>query len=95
MYPFSVLTDENVSLKFPKTRYIIIDIFNNKHTINFGNNTQLCMYKNLEINNMFIHFSHLLLALNVPLRIGKCTPGGTCTPGWEPLIYNNTDVTTN
>jgi len=25
--------------------------------------------------------------LNVPLQIGKCTPGGTCTPGWEPLVY--------
>jgi len=26
-----------------------------------------------------------LLTLNVPLWIGKRTPGGTCTPGWEPL----------
>jgi len=34
-----------------------------------------------------VSFSHLLLALNVPLQIGKCTPGGTCTPGWEPLPY--------
>jgi len=22
------------------------------------------------------------------LQIGKCTPGGTCTPGWEPLLYS-------
>jgi len=28
-----------------------------------------------------------LLTLNVPLRIGKCTLWGTCTPGWEPLLY--------
>jgi len=26
-----------------------------------------------------------LLTLNVPLRIGKYTPGGTYTPGWEPV----------
>jgi len=19
--------------------------------------------------------------------MGKCTPGGICTPGWEPLLY--------
>jgi len=30
-----------------------------------------------------------LLILNVPLQIGKCTLRGTCTPVWEPLIYNN------
>jgi len=24
--------------------------------------------------------------LNVHLQIGKYTPGGTCTPGWKPLI---------
>jgi len=23
-----------------------------------------------------------LPTLNVPLQLGKCTPGGTCTPGW-------------
>jgi len=27
-----------------------------------------------------------LLTSNVPLQIGKCTPGGTCTPGREPLF---------
>jgi len=32
-------------------------------------------------------FFLLLLTLNVPLQIGKCTPGGTCTPGWEPLFW--------
>jgi len=28
-----------------------------------------------------------LTTLNVPLQIGKCTPGGTRTPGWQPLVY--------
>jgi len=36
---------------------------------------------------MQIYISLLLLTLNVPLQIGKCTPRGTCTPGWEPLRY--------
>ena len=36
---------------------------------------------------MQIYFDHLLITLNVPIRISKCTPGGTCTPGWEPLVY--------
>jgi len=33
-------------------------------------------------------FYLLLLALNAPFQIGKCTPGprGTCTSGWEPLF---------
>jgi len=35
---------------------------------------------------MQIYFAHLLITLNVPLRIDKCTTGGTCTPGWEPLF---------
>jgi len=30
------------------------------------------------------YISLLLLTFNVPLRIGKCTPGGTCTSG-NPL----------
>jgi len=30
---------------------------------------------------MQIHFARLLISLNVPLRIGKYTPGDTCTPG--------------
>jgi len=30
---------------------------------------------------MHIYIAPLLLTLNVPLRIGKCTPG------WEPLVY--------
>jgi len=25
----------------------------------------------------------------VPLDIGKCTPRGACTPGWEPLLLRN------
>jgi len=31
-------------------------------------------------------FSLLLLTLKVPLQISKCTPMGTCTPVWEPLV---------
>jgi len=27
----------------------------------------------------------LLLTLNVPQRVGKCTRRGTCAPDWEPL----------
>jgi len=38
------------------------------------------MYKYLEIKDMQIYISLLLLTLNVPLQIGKCTPG------WEPLF---------
>jgi len=44
------------------------------------------MRKYFEIKYMQIYFAHLLISLNVPLRIGKRTPGGTCTPGWEPLF---------
>jgi len=44
------------------------------------------MRKYLEINHMQIYFAHLLITFNVPLRIGKCTPGGTRAPGWEPLV---------
>ena len=40
----------------------------------FDNNTQRYMYKYLETNNVQIYFSHLLLTLDVPLQIGKCTP---------------------
>jgi len=29
-----------------------------------------------------------LLTLNAPIQIGKCTPRGTCIPGWEPLLYD-------
>ena len=44
------------------------------------------MYQYLEIKDMQIYISLLLLTLNVPLEIDKCTPKGTCTPGWEPLF---------
>jgi len=47
----------------------------------FENNIKWHMHKDLKINNMQINFYLLLLTLNVPLRIGKCTPG------WEPLFY--------
>jgi len=33
------------------------------------------MCKSLEINHMQIYFALLLITLNVPLRIGKCTAG--------------------
>jgi len=45
--------------------------------------TNMC--KNLEINRMQIYFALLSITLNVPLWIGKCIPGGTCTLGWESL----------
>jgi len=35
---------------------------------------------------MFNNLSLLLLTLNVPLQIGKYTPRGARTPGWEPLM---------
>jgi len=35
---------------------------------------------------MEVYFALLLITLNVPLRIGKCTPVGKCTPGLEPLV---------
>jgi len=41
---------------------------------------------------MQTYFYFLLITLNEPLQIGKCTPGGTCTPGWEPLIYSYTAI---
>ena len=38
---------------------------------------------------MYKHiFFLLLLTLNVPFQIGKCTTRGTCTPVWEPLSYH-------
>jgi len=40
-------------------------------------------------------FSLLLLTLNAPIQIGKCTPGprGTCTSGWEPLFQTKDPCT--
>ena len=54
--------------------------------MDFENNIHWCMCIYLEIKDMQIYISHLLITVNVVLRIGKCTPGGTCTPGWEPLL---------
>jgi len=45
------------------------------------------MYKYFKRKDMQINTS-LLLTLNVRLRIGKCTPRGTCTPGWGPLHWS-------
>jgi len=45
------------------------------------------MYKYLEINNMQTYI--LLITLNVPLQIGKCTLEGTYTPDREPLVCND------
>jgi len=36
------------------------------------------------MNNIQTYFSLLLLTLNVPLQIGKCTPRGTCTQFGKP-----------
>ena len=44
----------------------------------FINNLKWIMCKHI--------FFLLLLTLNVPLQISKCTPSGTCTPVWEPLV---------
>jgi len=33
------------------------------------------MYEYLDINNIYIRFTLCLLTFNVPLQIGKCTPG--------------------
>jgi len=41
------------------------------------------MYKYLEIKDIQIYIYLLLLTLNGPLQIGKCTLSGTSTPGWE------------
>jgi len=30
--------------------------------------------------------------MNVPLEIDKCTARGTCTLGWEPLLYRITEI---
>jgi len=98
MYPFSISTGKHVPIQHFYRRactlkiyydyilsWLFIDIFNNKHIMIFENNIHRYMCKYLEINYMQIHFALLLITLNEPLRIGKRTPGGTCTPGWEPL----------
>ena len=41
---------------------------------------------------LFVHtFSVVLLTLNAPLHIVKCTPRGRYTPVWEPLQYMITE----
>jgi len=52
----------------------------------FDNNINGYIYNYSEINTMQTYFIFLLITLNVPLQIGRCTPEGTCTPGWEPLF---------
>jgi len=47
------------------------------------------MYKYLEINNMQTHFYFLLITSNVPLQIGKCTPG-VHAPQVGNLCYKET-----
>jgi len=49
----------------------------------FENNIKWSMYKGLKITSMWIYFYLLLQTLNVPLRIGKWTPNGTCTLGLD------------
>jgi len=34
------------------------------------------------------HIGCIGLRPALPLQIGKCTPRGTCTPGWEPLVWS-------
>ena len=51
------------------------------------------MCKYLEKNYMQIYFALLLITLNVLLQIGRCCPGGTCNPGWEPLLYSDERMT--
>jgi len=43
---------------------------------------------------IYIYFSFLLLTLNVPLRVGKCTPGVHVSQVGNPCIkpYKNTNV---
>ena len=90
-YPFSISTDAHVPLIFPMTIHFIMIIhryciFSNKHTTTFQKNFHWYMCKYLEMNYIQIYFALLLITLNVPLRIGKCIPEGTCIPVWEPLL---------
>jgi len=56
----------------------------------FDNNINWYMHEYLEINNMQTYIYLLLITLNIPLQVGKCTPGDTGTPGWEPLESKRT-----
>ena len=61
MYPFSILTDEHVPLKFLLWQnilsWLVIDILNNKHKKIFENYIYWYMHKYLEINNTWMYFS--------------------------------------
>ena len=73
MYPFSISTDEHIPLKFLMTKKT-------------GRNT---LSKSTEVLTELLYVrifgKKYFFLLNVPLQIRKCTPRGTCTPGWEPL----------
>jgi len=91
MYTFSFWTDVHVHA----TKYFIMtnhSCINNKHILIFENNIHWFIYKYLEMNNIQIYLSLLLLILNVPLQIGNCKHRGACTPGWEPLNWRHLAV---
>jgi len=67
MYPEDFLWQHILS-------WLFIDIFHIKHIMIFEKIIQWYMCKYLEIKYMPIYFALLLITLNVPLRIGKCTP---------------------
>jgi len=65
MYPFSILPDKHVPLKFL--------IIKRLSKISISNEFLIYFY-NLEYLEIYIFFSLILLTLNVSLQIGKCTP---------------------
>jgi len=74
-------------MSYDKKAEEIKNIFTNMLVMILKTNIHWYMYKYFEINNIQTYVSFLLLTFNVPLQIGKCTPWGTCTPVWEPLVY--------
>jgi len=85
MYPFSIPTDEQWTCTPKITSYD--NIFYHGYSWIYLTISiwfwYMCKYSNINLMQLF--FSLILLTSNVPLQIGKYTPGTTCTPGWEPL----------
>ena len=73
IYPLNFLWQNILS-------WFMTDVFNNRHIMAFENNIHWYTYKYLEIKDMQIYFSLLLLTSNVPLRTGKCNPKGYMHP---------------
>jgi len=81
-YPLSILKDEHAPLQFLTTKrlsnitktYLIFEIgfcFQNyKGRLRFMSQTLICCGRRI----------------TAPLQIGKCTPRGTFTPRWNPLL---------